>query len=96
MDSQLFEIWFEHRLPPALTSGSAIIMDNAAFHRKARHIPLAENYGYHLVFLLPYSPGSKQDCEKPLPVPLILSLPCVVLFKLFDYNLGLDGVLHFY
>ena len=56
MDSQLFEVWFENCLLPALAPGSTIVMDNAAFHRKAKLIPMAESYGYHLIFLPPYSP----------------------------------------
>lgn len=34
MDARLFEIWFETRLMRDLPSGSVIVMDNAAFHRK--------------------------------------------------------------
>lgn len=56
MDSELFEIWFETRLLPSLPEESVIVMDNAAFHRKSRLIPMAQKAGFQLVFLPPYSP----------------------------------------
>jgi len=57
MDSKLFEAWFESRLLPALEVNMYIVMDNAAFHRKRKLIPLAQKAGVHLVFLPPYSPN---------------------------------------
>ena len=56
MDSILFETWFEKCLLPDLLPNAFIVMDNATFHRKSRLIPLAEQAGFHLVFLPPYSP----------------------------------------
>ena len=56
MDSSLFEIWFETCLLPALPTNTTIVMDNASFHRKSRLIVLAQNAGYKLIFLPPYSP----------------------------------------
>jgi len=56
MDSHLFEIWFETRLMRELPSGCVIVMDNAAFHRKGRLSLIAENHGYTIIFLPPYSP----------------------------------------
>lgn len=56
MESRLFEEWFEKHLLPELSIGTTIIMDNASFHRKSKLIPLAQSYGYNLIFLPPYSP----------------------------------------
>jgi len=56
MDSRLFEAWFETRLMCELPSDSVIVMDNAAFHRKKRLALIAENHGYTIIFLPPYSP----------------------------------------
>ena len=56
MDSALFEKWFAQELLPALPERSVIVMDNAAFHRKAMLRRLAEGTGHSLLFLPPYSP----------------------------------------
>ena len=56
MDSSLFEHWFEQLFLPSLLLGAAIVMDNAAFHRRSHLIPLAQNAGHLLIFLPPYSP----------------------------------------
>ena len=56
MDSALFKTWFAHMLLPALPSGTAIIMDNASFHRKSRLTLFAESAGHRIIFLPPYSP----------------------------------------
>ena len=56
MDSGLFELWFSNQLLPSLDKGSVIVMDNASFHSKKRLISLAQNAGYRLIFLPPYSP----------------------------------------
>jgi transposase len=56
MDGELFEIWFETRLLPALPENTVIVMDNASFHRKSKLIGLAQSSGHRLIFLPPYSP----------------------------------------
>ena len=53
MDSGLFEFWFEKQLLPALPPDTVVVMDNASFHRKARLIPVAQKYGFRLIFLPP-------------------------------------------
>jgi len=50
MNSRLFEFWFEKQLLPALSLGSVILMDNAAFHRKAQLIRVAQKHGFRLIF----------------------------------------------
>ena len=55
MDSTLFEMWFEKLLLPSLLEKTAIVLDNASFHRK-RLISIAERAGHTLIFLPPYSP----------------------------------------
>ena len=56
MDSSLFESWFEKQLLPALPPDTVVVMDNASFHRKAQLIPVAQKYGFRVIFLPPYSP----------------------------------------
>ena len=56
MDSVLFTFWFEQKLLPALPPGAVIVMDNASFHRKSQLIRVAQNHGFRLIFLPPYSP----------------------------------------
>ena len=56
MDSSLFEYWFEHQLLPALPSDAVVVMDNASFHRRAQLMRAAQERGFRLIFLPPYSP----------------------------------------
>ena len=56
MDSTLFAFWFSEQLLPSLEKGTVIVMDNASFHSKKRLISVAQNAGFRLIFLPPYSP----------------------------------------
>ncbi len=56
MDGKLFEYWFETQLFPNLKPGTTIVMDNASFHRKKQLFSLAQDHGFNLIFLPPYSP----------------------------------------
>lgn len=56
MNHGLFEDWFEKQLLPVLPKGTAIVMDNASFHRKNQLRCLAQKYECTLIFLPPYSP----------------------------------------
>ena len=56
MNSSLFEFWFAQQLLPSLDEDTVIVMDNASFHSKKRLISLAQNAGFKLIFLPPYSP----------------------------------------
>ena len=55
-DSVLFEYWFEHLLLAEVPRDSIIVMDNAAFHRKAYLRTIARNFDCLILFLPPYSP----------------------------------------
>jgi hypothetical protein len=55
-DSGFFEAWFEMWLLPLLPKGTAIMLDNASFHRKSELYKIANEQGYILIFLPPYSP----------------------------------------
>lgn len=55
-DSSLFEFWFERCLLKEIRRGKFIVLDNAAFHRKARLIELAQKKRCKVIFLPPYSP----------------------------------------
>lgn len=56
INSDVFEEWVEQDLLPKLPPHSVIIMDNAAFHKKASIKQLIDNAGHTLEFLPPYSP----------------------------------------
>jgi len=55
MNSRLFEFWFMLLLK-IIEPGSAIIMDNASFHRKKILKRMAKEAGCKVIFLPPYSP----------------------------------------
>jgi transposase len=55
-NSEFFLAWFEMLLLPQLPKGSAIILDNASFHKKNELLQIAQRLGYILIFLPPYSP----------------------------------------
>lgn len=55
-DSVLVETWFERFLLPVLRVGQVVILDNAAFHRKAILARLLEIVGCRLLALPAYSP----------------------------------------
>ena len=56
MDAQTFEAWFGGMLLPRLGPGHVVVLDNAAFHRKARLRAMAAEHGCVVLFLPPYSP----------------------------------------
>jgi len=58
MDGGLFEGWLEHVFVPALKNPlkSILILDNAPFHRKSMIYDIADEYGFRVIFLPPYSP----------------------------------------
>jgi putative transposase len=58
MDGDLFESWLEQILVPTLDdpTKSVLIMDNASWHRKAAIDDIADEYGFRVLFLPPYSP----------------------------------------
>lgn len=58
MNGGLFEGWLEHILVPALTNPekSVLIIDNASWHKKDAIYDIADEYGFKVIFLPPYSP----------------------------------------
>jgi transposase len=60
MDAGLFEGWLEQALIPVLEniSNSVLILDNASVHNKLRLYELADDHGFRLIFLPPYTPGT--------------------------------------
>jgi transposase len=59
----LFETWFELFLLPEIEVGSVIVMDNASFHRKKALTEIAQNHGFSLLSLPPYSPDFNPNRE---------------------------------
>jgi transposase len=87
MDSEFFEKWFAEKLLPALPSKSAIVMDNASFHRKSKLCPLAEEAGQRILFLPPYSPELN-------PIENFWSWLKRQLVKILPFHSSLDEALH--
>ena len=58
MDGDLFEGWLEHVFVPTLKNSvkSVLILDNASFHRKNAIYDIANECGFVVLFLPPYSP----------------------------------------
>lgn len=56
IDSDVFHAWTKHDLLPKLPPGAVIVMDNAAFHKRADTKMLIKAAGYKLEYLPPYSP----------------------------------------
>jgi len=58
MTADLFEGWVECVFLPCLSTPhkSVLMIDNATFHNKSRLEDIADEYGFRLLFLPPYSP----------------------------------------
>jgi len=58
MTADLFEGWVEYVFLPCLSNPhkSVLLIDNATFHNKSRLEDIADEYGFRLMFLPPYSP----------------------------------------
>ena len=58
MNGDLFEGWLEHILVPQLKDPfkSVLVVDNASWHRKNALYDIADEYGFKVIFLPPYSP----------------------------------------
>ena len=58
MNGDLFEGWLEHIFVPVLKTAekSVLIIDNATHHRKDAIYDIADEYGFKVIFLPPYSP----------------------------------------
>ncbi len=54
----MFEGWMEKIFVKHLVNleKSVVILDNASFHRKNTIYDIAEEYGFRVIFLPPYSP----------------------------------------
>jgi transposase len=58
MNSDLFEGWLESVYVPALNNPAktVLLLDNAKVHRKGAIYDIADEYGFRVIFLPPYSP----------------------------------------
>ena len=53
---EVFEVYLEHLLAPALRPGQVVVMDNLSSHKGSRVRELIEERGCTLMYLPPYSP----------------------------------------
>jgi putative transposase len=85
MDGDLFESWLEFVYAPNLINPAnvVLIIDNASPHRKYNILDIAEEFGFRVIFLPPYSP----DLNKTIEIfGQMLNAGCVYIctsFKLF-------------
>jgi len=58
MNGDLFEGWLEHILVPEFNNPvkCVLIVDNASWHKKDAIFDIADEYGFRVIFLPPYSP----------------------------------------
>ncbi|MCA1838589.1 MAG: IS630 family transposase [Actinobacteria bacterium] len=53
---EVFEVYLEHFLAPALRPGQVVVMDNLSAHKGGRVRELVEERGCEILYLPPYSP----------------------------------------
>ena len=56
INSDVFHFWIEQFLIPELPENSVVVMDNAAFHKRADILELLEQQGHKILWLPAYSP----------------------------------------
>uniref|UniRef100_UPI00037392B8 transposase n=1 Tax=Acinetobacter lwoffii TaxID=28090 RepID=UPI00037392B8 len=56
INSDVFHFWIEQFLIPVLPENSVVVMDNAAFHKRADILELLEQQGHKILWLPAYSP----------------------------------------
>ena len=57
VDSDVFHHWMINDLLPKAPKGSIMVMDNAAFHKRADTQKAITDAGHHIQYLPPYSPA---------------------------------------
>jgi transposase len=62
---EVFEVYVEHFLGPALQPGQIMVMDNLGAHRPEKVRELIEERDCELLFLPPYSPDSTRSRKPP-------------------------------
>jgi putative transposase len=65
MNGDLFESWLEYVYAPSLINPTNVVLliDNASSHRKYNIFDIAEEYGFRVIFLPPYSPNLNRPVE---------------------------------
>jgi transposase len=56
VDREVFNVFAEQFIAPALKTGDCLILDNLGAHRASRIEQIAENCGAKVIWLAPYSP----------------------------------------
>ena len=56
VDTAVFTTWMKHFLLPNLNTTTAIVMDNATFHKNIDMLKMIRDAGHIIEFLPPYSP----------------------------------------
>ena len=55
-NKEVFNAWLEQILLPQLSTGTTVVMDNAAFHKSSKTRELIDIAGCYLLYLPTYSP----------------------------------------
>lgn len=87
VDTKAFNTWIELDLLPKLPPKTAIVLDNASFHKGIDMQELVKKSGHSLIYLPPYSPDLNPIEKKWAQAKHIRrSLACTI-DELFQYHL---------
>lgn len=87
IDSDIFYAWLEKDLIPKLPENSAIVMDNATFHKRLDMQEIIQNNNHILLYLPPYSPDLNPIEKKWAQVKAIRKREKCSIKKLFSRHL---------
>jgi transposase len=86
INGDTFECWIDQDLIPKLPAQSIVVMDNAAFHKRATTLEKIINAGHILEFLPPYSPDLNPIEHKWAQVKAIRRKQRCSVNELFQYH----------
>jgi len=86
INGDIFESWLQQDLIPKLPLQSVVIMDNAAFHKRAATHELLNKAGHTLMFLPPYSPDLNPIEHKWAQAKAIRKQHHCSIYDLFQYH----------
>jgi transposase len=88
VNSDVFHAWMTQDLLPKTPKGAVIVMDNAAFHKRADTIQAILDQGFVLEFLPPYSPDLNPIEQKWAQAKAIRRQKCCGVDELFSKHMA--------
>lgn len=91
MNGDLFEGWLEYVYVPSLINPAnvVLIIDNASAHRKYNILDIAEEFGFRVIFLPPYSPDLNKTIEN-----FWANVKRRLRFHMHEFETFLDALCH--